>query len=170
MVAYAKNLLRNSSLQGYLRAMHLCGPISSSDEDPKSLTQIFSQSPQLTRLCALKTYGDDNNYEWARSSTLASLLITWENFVALANTAGPVLETLEDVYIHAGTQEFQNPSIFGQLSALRYFECYIYAHFISSTDSISPHYLSSLVSLRLTGCDPSFLAALSCMKCVTRVI
>jgi hypothetical protein len=143
------------------------------DIDPlfESTTQIFLRSPQLTRLCALKTSADNDDDIYGYEGTLSeSLMIDWESFVALADTAGPVLDTLEDVYITAYSDEGQSPSIFDRFSVLRSLRCFMDVCFISGTNSISPHCLSSLVSLRLWGCNSSFLDVLSCMEYVKSFI
>jgi hypothetical protein len=173
-LTYAQDLLLDPSLETHLRSLRFYGPhsafswLDALDRDrlfPRSITQIFSRSPQLTWLCALKTSVDD----YYGGTLSESLIITWESFVALADTAGPVLDTLEDVYINANSQESLSPSIFDRFSVLRSLRCCMNARFIA-TNSILPQCLSSLVSLRLWGCDSSFLNVLSYMEYVKSFI
>jgi hypothetical protein len=164
VLAYANDLLQNPSLGSHLRALQFCGEtgdfLFQRPAISRCSTHIFSQSTRLTRLCAMKVSGDYSRNIFS----IKSFPISWENFGILANTAGPVLDTLEDVFIYGDAQQFLGPSIWGQFSILRSLECSMHVRFIFATGSISPHHLSSLVSLNLRFCDSSFLDVLSCMK------
>jgi len=92
----------------------------------KHVEDILSRSPQLTRISTLSYPDEDVNYAWF---FVNSLHISWEIFGALANTVGPVLEFLGDVFIHGDTRELRCPSILGQFSALRVFGCCIFTRF-----------------------------------------
>ena len=135
---------------------------NSSHPVSKSITQVFSQSSRLTRLSGLSTYDNGDNYREA------CLHISWETFVALADAAGPVLDTLEDVYIIADAygRKPRNPCIFDRFLVLRSLRCHMDVNFKRTKDGVSPHILSSLVSLKMLLCKPSFLEVLCCMQCV----
>jgi hypothetical protein len=128
---------------------------------------ILSQSPQLTRISALKVPDEDFEYSWILKN---SLNMSWHTFETIALTAGPVLEYLEDITIEPDTQELQCPSIFGSFPFLRSLGCRISTRFKVVEDSISPHHLSTLECLRIWYCHSSFLEFLSCLECVFQFI
>lgn len=127
----------------------------------KHVYGIFSQSAQLTRICALKTTDEDTGFTLVSQR---SLVIPWDSFEALANTVGPVLKFLDNVFIKAaGTEGPPCPSIFGRFSVLRSFACCISTRFNVVQDRISSHHLSTVQYLQLGSCHSSFLQFLSCL-------
>jgi hypothetical protein len=181
VLTYAYNILENPALGGYLRKLRFSSLFWEFREYvlgeelnlSRCIARILSHSPRLTCIRLMRfSEGVDNVEDVWDAYRPCTFIINSESFVELANTAGPVLDTLDDVFIHTDSQGSQDlcPSIFGQFSALRSWRCCITARFITDTTSISPSYLSTLEFLRLQYCHTSLLDVLSCMQYVTSII